>query len=125
MRILIVDDSEMIRKAVGGALTGVGHECDYGPNGVEGLRLGLRQGYDLILTDIQMPVMDGLKFIQRIRMSGPNCRTPILVFSSCRTEETVILAGRLGVQGYVLKPIDRETLLATVESTLELHVHDV
>lgn len=118
MRILVVDDSETIRNAVGDALAKAGYSPDFAVNGIEALRLALRQAYGLIMTDIEMPVMDGLKFIHRIRMSGPNQKAPVLVFSSCRNEDTVLTAGSFGVQGYILKPVDPSSLIQKVSEVL-------
>ncbi|MBI5016381.1 MAG: response regulator transcription factor [Deltaproteobacteria bacterium] len=116
MHVLVVDDSSTIRHEVGRALTGF--SCDFAENGLVALRLALARRYDLILTDLTMPLLDGLKFIGRIRSGGKNQETPILILSSRKDEEAVFGARDLGVQGYILKPFAPEDLLGRVRAAL-------
>lgn len=116
--ILIVDDSRVIREQVGKALEGAGHVCDYAENGIEAIKFSLGRSYRLIITDINMPVLDGLKFLHRIRASTRNSAVPVLILSSQRELECVQQAKILAVKGYILKPVDPESLLERVEQVL-------
>lgn len=116
MRILVVDDAVGIRRGLGAFLLRAGYECDFAANGIEGLRFGLKSAYDLVLSDIEMPLMDGLKFITRLRMGGPNMKTPILVFSSHQREESVLMAAKLGIEGYILKPTNEAAMTEAVRT---------
>ena len=116
MRVLIVEDTEVVRREVAAILAGHKHLCDLADNGLEGVKLALTRRYDLILSDLTMPVLDGFKFIARVRKSDKNADTPILVFSALRDRDSVAKAMTLGIQGYVVKPIVEADLLARVRS---------
>ncbi len=111
MRILVVDDSSIIRRKAAEILEQAGHECDLAENGLEGIKMALSNTYDAILTDIVMPVLDGLKLILRLRASAKTREVPILVLTSRSDSDTVLQARELGVDGYLLKPLDPGTLL--------------
>ncbi len=115
MHVLVVDDSATIRKRAREILEQAGHTCDEAENGLEAIKMALSNRYDLIITDIVMPVLDGLKFIQRIRASRNGEDVPILILSSRGDEETVLRARDLRVQGYVLKPLRPDVLLDRVQ----------
>ncbi len=111
MRILVVDDSSVIRRKAAEILEQAGHECDLAENGLEGIKMALSNTYDAILTDIVMPVLDGLKLILRLRAGAKTREVPILVLTSRSDSDTVLQARELGVDGYLLKPLDPDTLL--------------
>ncbi|GAB6063119.1 response regulator [Deferrisoma palaeochoriense] len=111
MHILVVDDSSVVRKKAAEILEGAGHTCDLAENGLEGLKLALTNHYDAVLTDIVMPVLDGLKLVMRLRAGAKTRHLPILVLTSRSDADTVLQARELGVDGYLLKPLDPETLL--------------
>jgi len=110
MRALVVDDSAVIRKLVCEVLDEEGFSCEEAENGLEGIKYTLREPFNLIVTDINMPGLDGLKFIQRIRASAKGRRVPVIVLSSRRDERAVLQARDLAVQGFVLKPVSPEAL---------------
>ncbi len=115
MHVLVVDDSATIRRRAREILEQAGHTCDEAENGLEAIKMALSNRYDLIITDIVMPVLDGLKFIQRIRASHSGGDVPILILSSRGDEETVLRARDLRVQGYVLKPLRPDILLDRIQ----------
>ncbi|MEW6486900.1 MAG: response regulator [Thermodesulfobacteriota bacterium] len=118
MQVLVVDDSALVRRMVRATLEGAGLVCHEAADGLEAVRLALRNVYVLVVTDIQMPNLDGLKFIQRFRASRKSSGVPILVLSSQRDHATVLRARALGVQGFVLKPVEPEELLERVRAAL-------
>lgn len=118
MQVLVVDDSALVRRMVRATLERAGFGCHEAADGFEAVRLALRNVYVLVVTDIQMPHLDGLKFIQRFRASRKSAGVPILVLTSQRDHATVLRARALGVQGFVLKPVEPEDLLARVRAAL-------
>jgi DNA-binding response OmpR family regulator len=114
MRALIADDDKLIRTEVGKTLEGRGFACYYAENGIDALKLGLARRYDIILSDITMPGLDGLKFVHRIRHSEMNGDTPVLMLTSRTDRDAVTRALDIGVQGYILKPVQAEDLMARV-----------
>lgn len=118
-RILIVDDDPLFRQMMARALTGAGYRCDAAEDGVEGLRLSSESRYDLILTDLSMPGLDGLQFIRRTRAGGRNATTPVLVVSADAEIENPCFFGDIEVQDVLAKPLDRDDLLERVAAVLE------
>ena len=114
MHTLIVDDSAVIRKKIVEALTAAGHTCDEAENGLVAIKMVLTNSYDLVVTDLMMPVLDGLKFLHRLRATERTRHVPVLILSSRGDEDAVLTAKRLGVQGYLLKPVQPDTLLERI-----------
>jgi len=118
MRALVVDDSAVVRKLVCDVLAEEGFECLESDNGLEAIKLALREFFQLVVTDINMPGLDGLKFVQRIRASTKGREVPVIVLSSRRDERSVLQARSLGVQAFVLKPVSPEALRERVRVVL-------
>ena len=107
IRTLIVDDSSVMRKIVERALRQAGldqlivHEAG---SGTEGLELLKAKPVDLILSDINMPVMDGLEFLRQLRARGLAPGVPVVMITTESSEEHVRQAIQAGAQGYIRKP---------------------
>jgi len=107
IRTLIVDDSSVMRKIVERALRQAGldqlvvHEAG---SGVEGLELLKSKEVDLILSDINMPAMDGLEFLRQIRVQGLAAGVPVVMITTESSEEHVKQAIQAGARGYIRKP---------------------
>jgi len=106
LRVLIVDDSVAVRRALGDALqreSGL-EVCGTAPNGLLGLELVARSRPDVIVLDLEMPVLDGLEFLARLRAEHP--RLPVLVFSGVagHANEATLEALWRGASDYLLKP---------------------
>ncbi len=115
---LIVDDSAAMRRHLGQALQRVGLATVEAEDGAAAWKQ-LQDGRpDIILTDIQMPVMDGLKLIGLVRRSATHERTPIVVVSTEATHDDRRRARRLGASGHLLKPVRAEELVAVVTELL-------
>lgn len=114
MRILIVDDSMTMRKIIGNVLTQLKvkrDEFDEGANGAEALALIREHEYDVILTDWNMPVMNGLDLVKNIRREpGVNQKKPIVMITTEGGKEQVIEALKAGVNNYIVKPFSAEIL---------------
>ena len=94
-----------------------GTEAD---DGVDGLRKLAAGKFDIILTDINMPIMDGLKLIQRVRMDATHKDTPIVVITTEGGREDRERALRLGANAYITKPIQAPRVMATVKELLRI-----
>ena len=107
IRALIVDDSSVMRKIVERCLRQAGldltsvHEAS---NGVEALALMNENQFDLILSDINMPVMDGLEFVKHVQQIESARNTPIVMITTEGGEKHVVEALSLGAKGYIRKP---------------------
>ena len=116
---LVVEDSPMMRQLVVFALGRIRNlsvtEAD---DGVDGLRKLASGKFDIILTDINMPIMDGLKLIQRVRMDATHKETPIVVITTEGGREDRERALRLGANAYITKPIQAPKVMATVRELL-------
>lgn len=109
-RVLVVDDDDLVREVVTAVLRGTGHEVESARNGAEALdRVAGRQGFHLILLDVQMPVLDGWSTIRELRERG--CRTPVVMMSGHAVESDVL---RCGAEALLAKPFDHARLVDAV-----------
>jgi len=82
MKILIIDDVDYIRKSISKLLEDEGFQCESARNGSEALEIIDKESYQLIITDIMMPTMDGFEFLDNLRnMQGDIAKTPVLAIS--------------------------------------------
>ena len=120
MRVLIVDDSKAVRNFVKGALKGVaGAVVDEADSGFEAFRVLARESYDVVITDINMPNINGLELIRFIRKSPRHSRARILVITTQATLRMREKIEELGVNGFLSKPFEPETLVAAVSGCAE------
>ncbi|MGD1107860.1 MAG: response regulator [Terracidiphilus sp.] len=111
IRTLIVDDSSVMRKIVERSLRQAGlelllvHEAG---SGTEGLELLKTKQVDLILSDINMPAMDGLEFLRQVRAQNLAPGVPVVMITTESSEEHVKQAIQAGAQGYIRKPFTAE-----------------
>jgi two-component system chemotaxis response regulator CheY len=114
-RILVVEDSVSMRSFVRNALesdsrSSAGLEVVEASSGFEALRLLPRGPYDLVITDINMPDINGLELISFIRKSELHKKTPVLIISTQSSERDRARGLSLGANGYLLKPFTPEAL---------------
>ena len=111
VRTLIVDDSSVMRKIIERSLRQAGLEAlvvfEAG-SGTDGLDLLKAQQVDLILTDINMPSMDGLEFLRQLRAQDLAPSVPVVMITTESSEEHVKQAIQAGAQGYIRKPFTAE-----------------
>jgi two-component system chemotaxis response regulator CheY len=111
LKVLIVDDSAVMRKIVERALRqgglDLGEVLEAG-NGVEALTAVKKGGFDLILSDINMPVMDGLEFLKSIAAEGLAKGVPVVMITTEGSEARVVEALSAGAKGYLRKPFTPE-----------------
>lgn len=122
IRVLIVDDSAVMRKIVERSLRQAGldlKEVLEAGNGVEGLAAVQQGGVDLILSDINMPAMDGLEFLQCLRSLDNAKNTPVVMITTEGSESRVVEALTAGARGYIRKPFTPDQVKERVAPLLE------
>ncbi len=117
-RILLIDDDNSLREVVRFILTEAGHDVTTAASGEEGLTL-LGEDPDLVISDIQMPGIDGMEVLRRIREADDGAGgPPVVMLTAHGTVKQAVTAMQLGAFTYLLKPFAREELKLTVEQAL-------
>ncbi|MFO7754233.1 MAG: response regulator [Desulfobacteraceae bacterium] len=120
MRILSVDDSKTVRQKIKNLAEVIGMEVLEAENGQEGLEVleTFKGEVDLILLDVEMPVMDGHEFLRTVKQDGRYQSIPVIMLTSVSQKEKVIEAVRGGAKQYITKPFSGEDVLAKIIQTL-------
>ncbi len=118
-RILVIDDEEGIRKNIERLLTLEGFEVATAPNGKHGLVIARSMLPDIIITDINMPVMDGFAMLDAIRHHPELDRCIVIMLTAADERDSMRRGMRLGADDYLTKPFRREELLDAIESQLK------
>ncbi len=116
-KVLVVEDHHDTSFLLCRLLKMEGYEVEHAIDGMVGFSTATSEHPDLIVTDIQMPRMDGIEMIKRIRDSRPISKTPIIVMSAYG-KRLINDAIEAGADAFVEKPIDLDNLLATIKSKL-------
>lgn len=116
MRILLVEDDELVADSLIKSLTGQHYTVDFAKDGQEGWDLAELFTYDLILLDLVLPKLDGLSLCRRLRASGN--QTPILLITAQDTSTIKVTGLDAGADDYVAKPFDFQELLARIRALL-------
>lgn len=114
MKILLVDDNRHVLDVVGSLLESEGHVVLRAPNGIEGLTLYEKERPALIITDIRMPYIDGISFIDSIRTRDR--RTPVIVLTAYSTPDKIAHVLSLGVQKLFSKPFAWKEFIGCIEA---------
>jgi two-component system chemotaxis response regulator CheY len=111
--VLVVDDAGLVRLYYRDALERAGYAVEEAINGVEALERLLATGADLVIVDVNMPMMDGLTFLRTLRRQAlPEAGVPALVTSTESRPQDLAAAREAGANFYLVKPIDQATLVA-------------
>jgi len=113
--ILLIDDSLSIRKFVGRMLESAGYKVDTAVDGEEGLRKASAQNYRLILTDLEMPKLNGYEVIQGLRSRAQTQQTPIIVMTTRAGDKHRQMALNIGASSYIPKPVEERALIQEIE----------
>jgi CheY-like chemotaxis protein len=119
-QILVIDDNQPLRRLLQITLEAEGHTVLLAADGAEGLRLARRQGADLVLCDLIMPVLDGLQAIRELRREFP--ALPVLAITGGVAHgslDLIATARLLGAERVIRKPFALPDLLAVVKRTLD------
>ena len=118
--ILIVDDDASIRAVIVQTLKSAGHQIFTAADGKEGFWHSLAVRPDLIITDLFMPIQEGLELIKELRGQFPNIAILAISGTSVASRAMLAVALELGATTTLEKPFDKETLLAMVDKTLKI-----
>jgi two-component system chemotaxis response regulator CheY len=117
--VLVVDDSASMRALVCAALKALGFQTTEAANGEEALQcLSTMKNVDMVVTDLNMPVMDGLAFVQNLRRLSALQFTPVLMLTTDKRTAQQGRAKAAGVTGWLTKPFDPQQLAAVVQRVL-------
>ena len=116
-RVLIVDDDPVILEVIGEILTTNGHEVVAAPNGVAGIRELERKYFDLVLTDLVMPDVDGMEVLDHVVTKSP--KTICIILTGHGTIKSSVEAIKKGAFDYITKPITADELLVVIEKALK------
>lgn len=116
-RILVVDDEPNVVKSCARILKLEGFEVQGVTDGAEAITLYENEGFDLTLTDLKMPGVDGLQVLAALREHDPNAN--VVIVTAYGTKDSVVEALRLGAREFLEKPLDANVLVATARRILE------
>jgi len=118
-RVLIVDDEESMRLLLARILVnGLKVEVTLAGTSEQALRLAGNYAYDAILLDLLMPGIGGFEVLREIRRASPNIATPVVIVSVLSDQATKDRCLRAGANAYLVKPVERNALVATVRAQM-------
>ncbi len=116
-RVCVIDDKELIRESLAETLTREDHQVTTFADPVEALEAVRGGAFELVLSDLKMPRMDGISLIRELR--GANCDTPVIMMTAFATVATAVEALKLGAVDYIQKPFEAEAITVQVERALQ------
>jgi two-component system, chemotaxis family, chemotaxis protein CheY len=115
VRVLVVDDSSLVRLYYRSALEKAGFEVEQAINGIEAIERALSQPFDLVIVDVNMPRMDGFSFVRALRRGAANVATlPALMISTEAETQDIAAARAAGANFYLVKPVAEAELVRHV-----------
>jgi len=115
-KILVIDDEQIVLDSVKKILEAEDFEVDPAISSREGLDRAMNQDYDLVLTDIRMPEIGGMRILRDIKRSRPS--VPVVIFTGYATVQSAVQAMKLGASDYIEKPFTPDMLMTTVKKVL-------
>jgi two-component system chemotaxis response regulator CheY len=113
--ILTIDDSASIRQMVSMTLIAAGHKVVEAGNGAEGYDVAIAQPVDAVLTDLNMPVLNGIEFIRKYRQHPSSKGVPIILLTTESDEALKAEAKAAGATGWIVKPFKQDQLVAVIK----------
>jgi two-component system chemotaxis response regulator CheY len=117
-RILAVDDSLSMRQMVSFTLKGAGHDVVEAVDGQDALNKARNGQFDLIVTDVNMPIMDGITFIKNLRSEANYRFTPMLLLTTESAADKKAQGKAAGATGWIVKPFNPDQLLSVISKVL-------
>src|SRR5690606_22598259 len=114
LRVLTVDDSRTILAMLHHTLSNAGFEVLQAEDGKQGLDVLRTETVDVVITDINMPVMDGIEFIKNVRATGNHQSLPILILTTETSQDKRDQGKAAGGTGWIVKPFDPEKLISVI-----------
>lgn len=119
-KILLVDDSPSVRQQVRLALTEAGYPVVEATDGLDGLsKLAATPDVGLIISDVNMPRMNGLDMVEKVKSDQKNSALPVLMLTSEGQPALIERAKKAGVKGWVVKPFKAEMLISAIKQLLK------
>jgi two-component system, cell cycle response regulator len=119
-RVLVVDDARLVRVVIAGILVRAGFDVDEAPNGAIALDMLGRQTYDVVISDLNMPEVDGFQLLAGAKRIAPHVEVIILTGTRAQDVDSAVRALRLGAHDYLSKPpSNSDEVVVTVERALE------
>ncbi len=118
MRVLAIDDSPTMRAMLSAALVGKGFEVVTANNSADGLDKLQAGGFRAVITDINMPVMDGFAFIRAARAAPAGKSVPILILTTESSDDKRAAGRAAGATGWIVKPFDPDSLVRTLHRVI-------
>jgi two-component system chemotaxis response regulator CheY len=120
MKILIVDDFSTMRRIIKNVLHELGfNNTDEADDGKTALPMLQSGNYDFVITDWNMPGMQGIDLLKAIRSDAKLARTPVLMVTAEAKKDQIVMAAQAGVNGYIVKPFTAETLREKISKIFE------
>lgn len=119
MKILIVDDCSTTRRLLGMYLRSQGYEVAYAENGLDGIEKIGTDGPNLVITDLNMPYMDGIEFVRSVRSDPARTGLPILMVTTAADPAERERAVTAGVDGYLVKPVTADMVSRHIRQILQ------
>ncbi len=118
-KVLVVDDSAAVRQSVSYILSQAGYEITEAEDGKVGEQRLDDGPFDLIMTDVNMPNMDGIELVRRVRAHSAHRFTPIVVLTTESQDSKMTEGKQAGATGWIVKPFDADKLLGVVRKLVE------
>jgi two-component system chemotaxis response regulator CheY len=120
LKFLIVDDFSTMRRIVRGLLKEMGcHNADEAEDGAVALNMLKAQKYDFVVSDINMPNMNGFELLKAVKAEDGLKHIPVLMVTAEARKEDIVLAAQSGAAGYIVKPFTKATLEEKVQKILQ------
>lgn len=120
MKFLVVDDFSTMRRIVRGLLKEIGYNnCEEAEDGVEALNMLKAGKFDFVVSDINMPNMDGFELLAQIKQDPALCHIPVLMVTAEARKEDIVRAAQTGAAGYIVKPFTKATLEEKVTKIIQ------
>ena len=118
-KILLIDDSEMVLQILGAMIEDVGYDLETASDGMQGLEELGENDYDCLITDLNMPVMDGYTFIKKVREMEKYSDTPIIIVTTEKEASDKERGFEVGADIYLVKPVQKEELQEKLKMLLD------
>jgi DNA-binding NtrC family response regulator len=118
MKVLVIDDEQIVLDSVKKILSQENFHVDTAISSRRGLDLAIQKNYDIVLTDIRMPEIGGMRVLRDIKRTKPSC--PVMIITGFATVQSAVQAMKLGATEYIEKPFTPEELVKAVKSALDV-----
>jgi DNA-binding NtrC family response regulator len=115
-KILVIDDESIVRTSCSRSLTPEGYEVKLSQNGADAMKMLEEESFDLVLTDLKMPDIDGIEVLKMIKHRWP--QTEVIVVTGYQTVDTAVKSIKLGAFDYLEKPFTPDSLIAAVNNAM-------